>query len=444
MKLKWTTPLAAALMTASLHSAAIAQQTVQAPKFEVDPLWPKPLPNRWLLGSAVGLAVDSRDHVWVVNLTGSFTARTETGADQTPPIGECCFPSPNVLEFDADGTLVGHWGGPGPGYTWPSSNQGIAIAPNGNIWIGGAGPRDTQILEFTKDGKFVRALGAESPPIPVAPAAAPDTAYAGLSRGAGGAAGGAGGRGGGGRGGRGGRGAVIPRLPANSTSKEAFGGAADFSFDAKANEAFVADGYRNRRVAVVDLTTGAIKRMWGAYGQLPEDKLPYDSTWHMPVFNLATAKPASDRPFSNAVSCAELASDGLVYVCDRGYDRIQVFKKTGEFVKEAWIAPDTRGAGSVWDIAFSRDRQQKFLYVADGQNMKVRILDRQTLTELSSFGEGGRQPGEFFAVHSIATDSKGNVYTVETLEGKRLQKFVFKGVTSVPRNQGTTWAGARR
>jgi DNA-binding beta-propeller fold protein YncE len=129
----------------------------------------------------------------------------------------------------------------------------------------------------------------------------------------------------------------------------------------------------------------------------------------------------------------------LLYVCDRTNDRIQVFKTNGEFVKEASIAPNTRGAGSVWDVTFSRDPQQRFLYVADGQNMKVHILDRQTLQELSSFGEGGRQPGEFFAVHSIATDSKGNVYTVESLEGKRLQKFVFKGVTTVPRNQGVTW-----
>src|SRR2546423_1065154 len=150
MMSKWRTPLAAAL----LLMTASSQQTVQAPKFEVDPLWPKPLPTHWLLGSASGLAVDARVHIWVVTLPNSFTSRTEIGAEVTPPVGECCLPSPNVLEFDADGTLVGHWGGPGQGYTWPSSNNGIALAPNGNVWIGGAGPRDTQILEFTRDGKF--------------------------------------------------------------------------------------------------------------------------------------------------------------------------------------------------------------------------------------------------------------------------------------------------
>jgi DNA-binding beta-propeller fold protein YncE len=417
MMSKWRTPLAAAL----LLMTASSQQTVQAPKFEVDPLWPKPLPTHWLLGSAVGLAVDSRDHVWVVNLPNSFTARTEIGAEVTPPLGDCCLPSPNVLEFDADGTLVGHWGGPGQGYTWPSSNHGIAVAPNGNLWIGGAGPRDTQILEFTTAGKFVRALGTEAPPIPAPPVAAPDTAYAGVSRGGVTVPPARGGGGGRGRG----RGAVIPPLPANSASTDAFGGAARASFDTKTGEAFVADGYRNHRIAVVDVASGAIKRTWGAYGK--------------PATDSQSVTPSATSAQFAAVTCAELSTDGLVYVCDRTNDRLQVFDKTGKFVKEASIAPSTKGAGSVWDVTFSRDPQQKFLYVADGQNMKVHILDRQTLNELSSVGEGGRQPGEFFAVHSVATDSKGNLYTVESLEGKRLQKFVFKGVTSVPRNQGTTW-----
>ena len=421
MKWKWTTPLAAALrsslalLMASLPATALAQESVRAPKFEVDPLWPKPLPNHWLLGSAVGLAVDSRDHVWVINLTGSFVQRTETGANSNPPIGECCFPSPNVLEFDPSGNLVGHWGGPGPGYTWPSANHGISIAPNGNVWIGGTGPRDTQILEFTRDGKFVRALGNLAPPVSTTAQANPDSVVGGVS-----VAGGGAGRG------RGRGGAIHPLAP-NTASVESFGGVAQVSFDAKASEAYVADGYRNHRVAVVDLKTGAIKRMWGGYGKPATDSIGF-------------MQDAKNPHFGSPISCVKLSSDGLVYVCDRGNDRIQVFRKSGEFVKEAAIAPNTKGAGSVWDLTVSRDPRQKFLFVADGQNMKVHILDRQTLEELSSFGEGGRQPGEFFSVHGIATDSKGNVYTVESLEGKRLQKFVFKGVTMVPRNQGVTWA----
>ena len=108
--------------------------TVQAPRFEVDPMWPKPLPNNWLLGSATGLAVDSRDHVYVIHLTDSFTFRTETGADSITPAGGCCSSAPNVLEFDPAGNLVNSWGGPGQGYDWPARNAGIAIDPAGSSW----------------------------------------------------------------------------------------------------------------------------------------------------------------------------------------------------------------------------------------------------------------------------------------------------------------------
>ena len=417
-----------ALLAALALVTASTNQSVQAPRFEVDPYWPKPLPNRWLLGSAVGVAVDSRDHVWVINLTDSFVARTEIGAEANPPIGECCFPAANVLEFDATGKLVGHWGGPGQGYTWPTSNHGIAIDNKGNVWISGSGPRDAQILQFTRDGKFLKAFGTAAPAVSATPpATTPDTTYAGASGAARGNASAA--AAGGARGGGGGRGrgrAAVPPLPANSAATDAFGGAAEVSFDTKANEAFVADGYRNHRIVVLDRTTGAIKRMWGAYGKPATDSL--------------TARSTTSAQFGNPVRCAELSNDGLVYVCDRMNNRIQVFRKNGEFVKEMSVAASTRGAGSVWDITFSRDPRQKYLYVADGQNMKVRILDRQTLEELSTIGDGGRYPGQFFAVHSVATDSKGNLYTVETLEGKRLQKFVFKGVGTVPRNQGVTWA----
>lgn len=408
----------------AVPAASFAQQNVLAPRFEVDPFWPRPLPENRLFGSLTGVAVDSRDHVWVVNITTSFTARTETGADQNPPIGTCCFPSSNVLEFDPSGRLVGSWGGPGQGYTWPMTNHGIAVDNSGNVWIAGSGPRDTQILQFTRDGKFIRAFGVAAPPANAVPsAAAPDTAYAGVSgaqRGGAGAAGAGGGRGRG----RGGA-PPVPPLPASSSSREAFGGAAEVSFDFAANEAYVADGYRNRRVVVIDLNTGAVKRLWGAYGKPPVDS--------------AFAPHQGNSPaFGTPVRCAELSRDGLVYVCDPQNNRIQVFRKNGEFVKEKSVAPATRGAGSVWDLTFSRDAQQRYVYVADGQNMKVRILDRQTLDEISTVGTGGRYPGQFYAVHSIATDSKGNVYTVETLEGKRLQKFTFKGVAAGPRNQGTT------
>jgi DNA-binding beta-propeller fold protein YncE len=178
------------------------------------------------------------------------------------------------------------------------------------------------------------------------------------------------------------------------------------------------------------MDTGKIKRYWGAYGHKPDDANlgPYNPD----------APPA--QQFRNPVHCAEPSNDGLVYVCDRPNDRIQVFKKDGSFVKEERIAPKTLADGSVWDIAFSKDPQQKFIFLADGKNEKVYVIDRQSLQVLTSFGDGGRQPGQFFAVHSIATDSKGNIYTTETYEGKRVQKFVYKGLARVTTmNQGVPW-----
>jgi DNA-binding beta-propeller fold protein YncE len=402
--------------------SAPAGKASQAPLFEVDILWPKPMPNHWLMGSATGVAIDKQDHIFVVNLTDSFTARTEIGRSANPPLGECCDPSPNVLEYDPAGTLVGHWGGPGQGYDWPEQNAGIAIDGQGNVWIGGSGGADSRILKFSHDGKFIAEFGkAPTGFATPRPGGAADTAYQGVSPARGGNAGRGGGRGRGGRGG-------TPALPPNSNSEDSFGGPAGFSFDNAANEAYVADGYRNHRVAVIDMNTGAIKRYWGAYGNKPVDA---DSVKYTPG--------SSPKQFG-PVRCAELSNDGLVYVCDTQNDRIQVFKKDGSFVKEKTVEPNTLGTGSVWDIAFSRDPQQKYIYVADGMNMKIHILDRQSLEELTSFGEGGRIPGEFYAVHSVATDSKGNLYTVETYEGKRLQKFTYKGVGAVTAaNQGVLW-----
>jgi DNA-binding beta-propeller fold protein YncE len=397
--------------------AATQRAAKQAPRFEVDPMWPMPMPNRWILGSATGVAVDARDHIYVVHLTDSFNQRTESGAATNPPTGECCTPAPNVLEFDATGALVGHWGGPGQGYEWPTQNVGVAIDPAGNVWIGGAGGTDTRIVKFTRDGRFLAEFGKAGARVAAARPGAPDTAYGGMSPARGAAAGRGRGRG------------APPVLPANSASMDSFGGASGFAFDGPANEAYVADGSRNHRIAVIDMTTGAIKRTWGAYGSKPDDSpaAAYDPA------------AAPSKQFSG-VRCVKIANDGLVYVCDSQNDRIQVFKKDGSFVKEMRVAPNTRGAGSVWDIAFSRDPQQRYLYVADGMNMKVHILDRASLAELTAFGDGGRQPGQFYAVHSIATDSKGNVYTTETYEGKRVQKFNFKGVGPVTAaNAGVVW-----
>jgi DNA-binding beta-propeller fold protein YncE len=375
-------------------ASAAPDEMVEAPVFEVDPFWPKPLPNHWVLGSTIGLAVDSRDHVFVVHRHQSLNERTEIGLAANPKSAvSCCAPAPPVVEFDPEGNVVGHWGGPGPGYDWPESNHGITVDHMDNIWIGGNGGNDAHILKFTRDGKFLKQFGR------------PGTRRAPGSTDA------------------------EPKYQGNSHDKENFGRVAEVSIDPKANEAYVADGYLNKRVAVLDVGTGALKRYWGAYGNKPDDA---DLGRYDP-----TAPPA--QQFRNPVHCAEPSNDGLVYVCDRPNDRIQVFKLDGTYVTEKVIAKETLGDGSVWDIAFSKDPEQKYMYLADGKNEKVYVLDRKSLEVLTTFGDGGRQPGQFFGVHNIATDSKGNIYTVETYEGKRLQKFVFKGVRKVKKDQGTVW-----
>jgi hypothetical protein len=376
---------------------------VQAPRFEVDPLWPKPLPNHWVIGAAIGVAVDGKDNVWIIHRESSLEPK-EKYAVSTPRQSDCCAPAPAVLQFNQAGDLIGSWGGPGPGYQWPASNHGIDVDYKGNVWIGGNGRgqqtklaadeskmaaagavHDSMLLKFTQAGKFLMQIGK-----PNASKGSNDTDNL--------------------------------RLPAKSL------------VDPKTNELYVADGYGNRRVIVYDADTGKYKRHWGAYGSKPDDT------------DLGPYKP-NDPPakqFRTPVHGIALANDGLLYVCDRTNDRIQVFKTDGTYVKETFIAKNTLGDGSTFDVALSRDPQQKYLYVADGSNMKVHILLRDTLEVLTTFGDGGRQPGAFYAVHSIATDSKGNIYTTETYRGQRVQRFVFRGVGPVTaKDQGVVWPKQR-
>jgi hypothetical protein len=363
------------------HKAEAQGSSVSAPIFEVDPFWPKPLPNNWLLGWTIGVWADEQDYVWVIHRGAGGLHNNERGAELNPPLADCCRTAPPVLVFDPEGNLVRSWGGPGQGYEWPMSNHGIHVDYKGNVWIGGNGEKDAHILKFTKEGKFLMQVGH-------------------LGKNAG------------------------------SNDPENFGRVAKIWVDPKTNEAFIADGYLNKRVAVIDADTGKMKRFWGAYGNKPDDANlgPYDPS----------AAPA--QQFRNPVHCIERSNDGLVYVCDRQNDRLQVFTPEGKFVKEAFFAKNTRGAGSVWDIVFSKDPAQRFMMLADGQNERVRIILRETLEELASFGDGGRQPGQFYGVHSIASDSKGNIYTTETYEGKRVQKFIYRGVGSMARGyQGVPW-----
>ena len=380
----WGLALAALVVTlgigqALLQNLAEAQaRSVQAPLFEVDPLWPKPLPNHWLLGMTIGVWVDELDHVWIIHRGAPTLHDNERALDLK--VGECCTAAPPVLVFDMAGNLVRAWGGPGPGYEWPESNHGVHVDYKGNVWIGGNGAKDAQVLKFTRDGKFLMQMG-----------------HSGKN--------------------------------AGSNDLENFGRVAKIWVDAKTNEAYIADGYLNKRVAVLDADTGKMKRYWGAYGNKPDDA------------NLGKYDPkaAPAQQFRNPVHCVERSNDGLVYVCDRANDRVQVFRPDGSFVKEAFFAKETLGSGSAWDIAFSKDAEQRYIFLADGTNEKVRVVERDGLREVTNFGDGGRQPGQFYGVHSIAADSKGNLYTTETYEGKRVQRFVYKGIAAVAPEQGVPW-----
>src|SRR6476646_9602683 len=335
----------------------------ELPKFQVDASWPKTLPNNWIMGQAAGVAVDAQDHVWVIQRPRSLTD-DEKAASFTPPRSKCCKPAPPVMEFDSDGNLLTSWGGPGQGYDWFENEHGINIDHKGFVWVGGNGSNDGQVLKFTQDGKFVLQIGKPG-----------------------------------------------AKLDSNDTTK--LGRPADAEVDPETTEVFIADGYGNHSVIVFDADTGAYKRHWGAYGKPPSDE-------KAPPYN--PAKPPSQQ-FGNPVHCIRIDKDGLVYVCDRTNDRLQIFRKDGTFVGEHIYEKATRGTGSVYDLVFSPDKEQKFIYMIDGMNGEVRIVDRASKETLGRFGRPGRQVGQFTALHNIAVDRQGNIFTSEVNTGQRVQKF---------------------
>ena len=345
----------------------------ELPNFRADANWPKPLAEeqgvQLVLGQVAGIAVDERNgHVWIVHRPATLLPDEWNPKEGKPVTHRCCKSAAAVIEFDAAGNYVRGWTpAPGGGFDWPKVEHGIHIDAEGNVWLAGNGNEDHQILKFTPEGKFLMQIGR-----------------AGKSEG--------------------------------SNSRTQLGRPAHMVVSG--GELFVADGYGNRRLVVFDAKTGAYKRHWGAYGtNAPtDDKLPpYDP-----------AQPPS-KSFGNPVHCVRISNDGLVYVCDRQNNRIQVFTRAGEFRHEIRVEVQTLANGSTWDMVLSHDPAQKYLYVADGANGRIYIVRRADGQTLGAFGRTGRMAGEFKWIHNLAIDRDGNLYTSEVGFGRRVQKFVRSG-----------------
>jgi hypothetical protein len=364
-KAAWLAAAAALMVLAAPAAQAQAPTPASAevPSFQVDPFWPKTLPNNWIYGQVAGVAVDRRDQIWIVHRPKSLQDRQVMGGGASPRVA-CCVAAPPVLVFDMSGNLLRAWGGPGQGYEWPEVEHGVYVDANDNVWLAGSGPRDHQLLKFTLDGKFLMQIGR-----------------AGASQGS------------------------------NDTAN--LNRPADVEVDPAAREVYVADGYGNRRVIVFDSETGAYKRHWGAYGERPNDD-------PLPAYDPAAAP---SRSFRSPVHCVRLTNDGLVYVCDRANNRIQVFRHDGSFVQEFFIARETRLNGAVADVVPSRDPEQRYLFSADNSNSVARVIRRADGAVLSVFGRMGRQAGQFMVPHNIAEDSQGNLYITEVDTGQRVQRF---------------------
>jgi len=370
--------VAIAVLTCGLGAAAAESP----PQFKVDPFWPQTLPNNWTLGEISGVAVDADDNVWVIHRPGTLTPR-ETKAARNPPASPCCVPAPPVLAFSKDGQVIAAWGGPGQDYDWPSNEHGITVDPKGHVWVMGNGnglpgpdgkpdgKADGMALKFTRDGKFIMQIGGR-----------------GVTKGS--------------------RDTTIMAKPPKVV------------FDSEGKEAYFADGYTNRRVIVFDAETGAYKRMWGAYGNVPSDDAP------------ASLNPKTKLPDQFAlVHCVVRADDGMVYVCDRQHQRIQVFDSAGKFQKEfLYNTPtlDQSIPGRLADLAVWPDKAGTYLVIADGNFENIHIVRRDNGASVMTVGRQGRYAGEFSRLHVLAVDSRGNIFTGEA-GGGRVQKFAVTAGT---------------
>jgi len=365
-----TNKFAAALLSAGLlipHSLRAVENSPAIPRFRVEPSWPQELPNNWILGQVGGMTVDRQGHLWVLQRPRTVP-EVALGLAANPPTTACCVTAPAVLEFGADGKVMRSWGGPGFIPDWPDTEHGIHVDGDGNVWITGNGRTDRLVMKFSPDGRHLLTIGKKSD------------------------------------------------APLNNQDVTMLGRPSGLAVDDAAHEVFIADGYLNSRVMVFDSNTGAFKRGWGAYGAKLEE-----------IANGPRARYTPGQPPAkqlNLVHCLTLSKDGLIYICDRTNDRIQVFAKDGKFVSEFIVHPETQGMGSVVNLGFSSDPGQQFLIAADDGNSMVRLLRRKDGAEVASFGHRGHNAGQFEALHQLAVDQRGTIYTGEAGGGMRIQKFV--------------------
>ena len=387
----WALLLASASMSPGLMQRAQAIEASEpVPTFAVDTNWPQ-IPNGWTLGLVSTISIDRHDNVWIIHRPSEVPA-SKTAA-------------PPVIELGVDGKLIRAWGGPGAGYDWPIYEHNIFVDAKDNVYISGSSPNgtptassDDMILKFTADGKFLKQFGGRS-----------------VSKG--------------------------------STDLKAVNKPGDLYVWPKTNELFVADGYGNRRVIVLDADTLSYKRMWGAFGRPPVDDAssggpgmlggPFGQNRNE---GGGTAKPldvTGDGPdrFGSPVHSVVVSNDGIVYVADRSNRRVQLFSPQGKYLTQMFLNRAGPRSASASGLAFSPDPAQKFLYIADYGNSHIAIVDRKALTVLYQFGQRGKEPGNFQGVHHIAVDSKGNLYAAEVAPGARAQRFNYQGLSaSLPQN----------
>jgi hypothetical protein len=403
---------------ADLSSGQTARQKAPAPPvYKVDASWPKtPLPNKWMMQGVPTMVTDHNDHIWVLTRPRDITP-DESGASKTPPRNDCCVAPPAVLEFDTQGNLLRSWGkpeyvpgwpAPGVDRPGPQAEHAIVVDKQGNVWISGAA-RGDGIQKFTGDGKFLWDFGHRGQGITEEQRRkAPPGAFGAELL------------------------AAFPLKQDNQNTDILPTGVEAFDLDEDAQELYVVDGLLNKRILVYDMNTGVFKRGWGGHG-VPLSEITNDP---VPDYDWKSGALPDQKEFAPALHCVHISVDGLVYVCERGSNRIQVFTKQGKFVTSFFVYPQSPargkecggnfgGCGNPYNLTFSHDPEEKYILVVDGNNNKIWIHDRKTGEMVGSVGCYGAMAGQFHVIDAIAMDSLGNLYTGEVGSGKRVQKFVL-------------------